>query len=85
MLRIVCREVIVFKSRFVTISKSIFPLFFSGSFRYRPTVFFSTVGRAEIFKSQAADDNSFLVRWNERVVIMHSYVEFIEMKRAKSE
>ena len=32
--------------------------------------------------SQAVDNNSFLVRWNERVVIMHSYAEVIEMKRA---
>ena len=32
--------------------------------------------------SQAADDNSILVRWNERVVIMHSYADVIEMKRA---
>ena len=32
--------------------------------------------------SQAADDNSILVRWNERVVIFHSYADVIEMKRA---
>ena len=31
--------------------------------------------------SQAADDNSILVRWIERVVIMHSYADVIEMKR----
>ena len=31
--------------------------------------------------SQAADI-SILVRWNERVVIMHSYADVIEMKRA---
>ena len=30
---------------------------------------------------QAADDNAILVRWNERVVIMHSYADVIEMKR----
>ena len=32
--------------------------------------------------SQAADDISSLVRWNERVVIIHSYADVIEMKRA---
>ena len=32
--------------------------------------------------SQAADDISILVRWNERVGIMHSYADVIEMKRA---
>ena len=32
--------------------------------------------------SQAADNNSILVRWNERVVIIHSYADVIEMKRA---
>ena len=31
--------------------------------------------------SQAVDDISILVRWNERVVIMHSYADVIEMKR----
>ena len=31
--------------------------------------------------SQAADDISILVRWNERVVVMHSYADVIEMKR----
>ena len=30
----------------------------------------------------AADYNSTLVRWNERVIIMHSYADVIEMKRA---
>ena len=27
---------------------------------------------------QAADDNSTLVRWNERVLIMHWYADFID-------
>ena len=31
---------------------------------------------------RAAEDNSILVRWNERVVIIHSYADVIEMKRA---
>ena len=30
--------------------------------------------------SQAANDNSILVRWNEWVLIMHSYAEFIEIE-----
>ena len=34
--------------------------------------------------SQAADSNSLLVRWNERVMIMQSSLEIIEMKRANS-
>ena len=38
--------------------------------------------KREIQLSQATDNNSFLVRWNERVVIMHSYADVIEMKRA---
>ena len=33
--------------------------------------------KREIQISQAADNNSFLVRRNKRVVIMHSYAEFI--------
>ena len=32
--------------------------------------------------SQATDENSFLERWNERVVIMYSDADVIEMKRA---
>ena len=28
-----------------------------------------------------SSDNSFLARWNERVLIMHLYAEFIEMKQ----
>ena len=32
--------------------------------------------------SQAVHDISILVRWNERVVIIHSYADVIEMKRA---
>ena len=39
-------------------------------------------GKRENWISQAADNNSFLVRWNERVVIMDSYAEFVEMKQA---
>ena len=38
--------------------------------------------KSEIQICQPADNYSFLVQWNERVVIMHSYVEFIEMKLA---
>ena len=45
-------------------------------------ILFGSEYRREMKISQAADNSSFLVRWNERVVIMHSYVEFIEMKRA---
>ena len=37
--------------------------------------------KPEFYIFQAVDNNSFLVRWNERVVIMHSYAKFIEMKR----
>ena len=54
--------------------------------------FFSTIFRTiwiiQIFCSavsvseRAAEDNSILVRWNERVVIIHSYADVIEMKRA---
>ena len=33
-------------------------------------------------KIKAADNNSILVRWNKRVVIIHSYADVIEMKRA---
>ena len=44
-------------------------------------ILFGSEYKREIWISQAADDNSFLVRWNERVVIRHSYAEFIEMKR----
>ena len=36
--------------------------------------------KREISISQAADNNSFLVRWNERVVVLHSYADVIEMK-----
>ena len=45
-------------------------------------IFFGSEYNCEIQISQAADNNSFLVRWNERVVIMHSYAEIIEVKRA---
>ena len=34
------------------------------------------------FEFQAADNTLFLVRWNEREVIVHSYADVIEMKRA---
>ena len=44
-------------------------------------ILFGSEYKREISISQAADNNSFLVRWNERVVIRHSYAEFIEMKR----
>ena len=40
--------------------------------------------KREIQIFQAADNNSFLVRWSERVVIMQSYSEFIEMKLANN-
>ena len=33
-------------------------------------------------RGKAADNNSILVRWNGRVVIIHSYADVIEMKRA---
>ena len=38
--------------------------------------------KRENYISQAAGNNSFLLRWNERVVVMLSYAEFIEMKPA---
>ena len=38
--------------------------------------------KRENYLSQAAEDNSTLVRWNERVVFMHSYADGIETKRA---
>ena len=40
-------------------------------------ILFGSKYKREIYISQAADNNSFLVRWNERVVIMQSYAEFI--------
>ena len=45
-------------------------------------ILFDSVYKCEYQISQAAGDNSTLVRWNERVVIMHSYAVVIEMKRA---
>ena len=39
-------------------------------------------GSAVSVSERAAEDNSILVRWNERVVIIHSYADVIEMKRA---
>ena len=42
---------------------------------------FGSEYKREIYISQAADIILFLARWNERVVIMHSFAEFIEMKR----
>ena len=44
-------------------------------------ILFGSDCKCENIISQAADDNSILVRWNERV-IMHSYADVIEMKRA---
>ena len=41
-------------------------------------IFCSAVSVSE----RASEDNSILVRWNERVVIIHSYADVIEMKRA---
>ena len=40
-------------------------------------ILFGSEYKREIYISQAADNNSFLVRWNERVVIMHSYAELL--------
>ena len=45
-------------------------------------ILFDSEYKREIKISQAADDNAILVRWNKRVVIMHSYADVIEMKRA---
>ena len=45
-------------------------------------ILFGSDYRRENSISQAADDNSILVRWNERVVINHSYADVIEMKQA---
>ena len=45
-------------------------------------ILFGSEYKREIQFSQDADGTLFLVRWNEFVVIMHSYAEFIEMKRA---
>ena len=45
-------------------------------------ILFGSDYKRENLISQAADDNSILVRCNERVVIMHSYADAIEMKRA---
>ena len=42
---------------------------------------FGSEYKRDIQISQAADNNPFFVRWNERVVIMLSYAEFTEMKR----
>ena len=58
-------------------------LFFSTIFVIlkNSDILFGSEYKREIKILQAADNNSFLVRWNERVVIMHSYAEFIEMKR----
>ena len=44
-------------------------------------ILFGSERKRENKISQAADNNSILVRWNERVVIMHSYADVIEMKR----
>ena len=40
-------------------------------------ILFGSEYKREIQISKAADNNSILVRWIERVVIMHSYAEFI--------
>ena len=45
-------------------------------------ILFRSEYKRRILISRAADSNSFLVRWNEGVVIMHSYSEFIEMNLA---
>ena len=47
-------------------------------------VLFGSEYKREIYISQAADNNSFLVRWSERVVIMHSCANFSEIKRANA-
>ena len=55
-------------------------LFFSKIFVVIPNnsdIYFGSEYKRENKISQAADDNSFLVRWNERVVIMHSYAELL--------
>ena len=44
-------------------------------------ILFGSDCKRENIMFQAADDNSILVRWNERVVIMHSYADVFEMKR----
>ena len=35
-----------------------------------------------MFGSDYTRENSILVRWNERMLIMHSYADVIQMKRA---
>ena len=39
-------------------------------------ILFSSDYKRENLNFQAADDNSILVQWNERVVVMHSFAEF---------
>ena len=67
----------------------IFFLLFSAFFRRdseyllkKSDTLFGSECKREFQISQGDDNNSFLVRWNERVVIMHSYAEFVEVKRA---
>ena len=59
-------------------------LFFSTIPRtilYNSDLLFGSDCKRESYISQAADDISLLVRWNERVVTMHSYTDVIEMER----
>ena len=44
-------------------------------------ILFGSEYKREIQISQAANNNSIPVRWNERVIIMHSYANVIEMKQ----
>ena len=61
-------------------SANVYLFFFSTIFRtiWIIQIFCSAVSVSE----RAAEDNAILVRWNERVVIIHSYADVIEMKRA---
>ena len=67
-------------------SASCFRRIFLDSFKYRrdyecllknSDILFGSEYKPEIQISQAADNNSFLVRWNERVVIILSYAELL--------
>ena len=44
-------------------------------------ILFGSEYKREIQISQAANNNSIPVRWNERVVVIHSYADVIEMER----
>ena len=53
-----------------------------GTILNNSDILFGSDFKRENWIPQAADDNSILVRWNERVVIIHSYPDVIEIKRA---